>query len=72
MKVIKVVVTDSSGYGVPRVRVNRYDGKDQYTNSDGEVVVLIPGDSTSIYVDGFTVFDGYTCDCPQVITHQQS
>lgn len=57
-KLVKVYVVDSDGRGLSGQRVKLYGGEEQRTESNGCASLLIESSSVSIYVNGFTAFDG--------------
>ncbi len=57
-KVVKVYVVDSDGNGLVGQRVKTYGGTEQRTDRNGCVALVVEGSSVSIFVNGFTAFNG--------------
>ncbi len=57
-RVVRILVVDDKGYGVSGIRVHEYNGDNVRTNSEGIATLTLEGSSTTIYVNGFTAYDG--------------
>lgn len=66
-RAVKVLVVDSSGYGVYGKEVYSYQNRDnkQYSDSDGECTVVLSTDyDDAIYVNGSERWSGDASNCP--------
>ena len=57
-RLITIVVVNDSGCTVPGVPVKEYGGQTEYTDRNGRVQLVFEGSQTTIYVNGFTAYDG--------------
>jgi hypothetical protein len=57
-RAIKVYVVDHDGNTLSGQRVKEYGGTEQRTDNNGCVTLLLGGTNTTIYVNGFTAYDG--------------
>lgn len=64
---VKILVVDKKGYGVSGQRV-KYDGTEYYTDSEGEVTLIVGSGTAYIYVNGFTAYSGSSNNLGQVET----
>lgn len=57
-KAVKIYVVDDDGNGLYGQKVYEYNGDSGYTNKDGFFMLTLEGSDTTIYVNGFTAYDG--------------
>lgn len=70
MRYITIVVIDKKGNPVSGVNVKKYGDKDATrTNKEGKALIEADSSSVTIYVKGFTVYDGYTSKCPNPLIY---
>ena len=64
---VKILVVDNKGYGVSGQCV-KYDDKKHYTDSEGEVTLIVKSGTAYIYVNGFTAYSGSSDKLDEVET----
>jgi len=70
---IQVMVIDKkSRKGLSGHRVKLYGGDEVKTNSDGIATVISKSSSATVYVNGFTVYDGSVSSAPKPIIFEKS
>jgi hypothetical protein len=57
-KMVKVYVVDNEGNTLSGQKVWEYGGSHETTNRDGCVSLFLANSNTTIYVNGFTAYDG--------------
>lgn len=69
-KLVRVFVVDGNGKGLHGQRVNAYNQTGFRTDNNGVAEILLDGvGSSSIYVNGFKVWQGYKSAAPPTVTY---
>ena len=69
---LKVMVIDRrTRKGLVGERVKAYGGSEVKTNRDGLATVISKNSSATIYVNGFTVYDGSVSRAPNLIIYEK-
>lgn len=71
-RLIKVFVCDKDGKGLSGQKVNKYNGEKMSTDRNGFASFIHDGSKLTVFVNGTTVFDGFTHDCPGTIVYQKA
>lgn len=67
---LKIFVCDSGGRGLFGQKVNLYNGDPVRTDSSGFATLIAEG-KVSVYVNGFTVYNGNASSAPNPIVYQK-
>jgi len=73
-RLVRVFVCDRTGRGLAGERVKQYNGPELKTDREGIAEMLVNEGKVAIYVNGFTVYDGWTSGLPSsgIITYRKS
>ncbi len=70
-RLIRVFVCDRDGYGISGQKVKSYGGDIVYTDRQGFASILAEGSEISIYVNGFTAYEGGVSRAPDPVIYKK-
>ena len=64
---VEIAVVNTARQGLPGIPIQSYNGDTVYTDDNGLAILMLEHVSTTIYVNGFTAYEGSVADlglCP--------